>query len=59
MRDSERANSSDPVLTVAKNPGPGERRTVYSVLGLCVDALAGERLTMRGASGEEELGGKP
>ena len=48
-----------PILTVAENLGPERRRTVYSVLGLCVDALADERLAMRGASGEEKLGGKP
>jgi hypothetical protein len=29
------------------------------VLGLCVDALADERLAMRGAAGEEKLGRNP
>jgi hypothetical protein len=48
-----------PILTVAENLGPERRRTLYSVLKLCVDALADERLAMRGAAGGEKLGGKP
>jgi hypothetical protein len=38
--------------------GPEERRTVYSMHGLCVDALPEESLRVRGAFGEENLGGK-
>ncbi len=38
--------------------GPEERRTVYSMLGLRVDALPGKSLRVRGAFGEENLGGK-
>ena len=35
--------------------GPGERRTVYSMLGLRVDALPDKSLKIRGAFGEENL----
>jgi hypothetical protein len=38
--------------------GPDERLTVYSVLGLRVDALPGKSSMVRGAFGEENLGGK-
>jgi hypothetical protein len=38
--------------------GPHERLTVYSVLGLRVDALPGKSSMVRGAFGEENLGGK-
>jgi hypothetical protein len=38
--------------------GPEERRTVYSVLGLRVDTLPGKSSRVRGASREENLGGK-
>lgn len=38
--------------------GPEERRTVYSVLGLRVDALSGKSSRVRGASREENLGGQ-
>jgi len=35
--------------------GPEERRTVYSMLGLRVDALPDKSLRVRGALGEETL----
>jgi DNA repair exonuclease SbcCD ATPase subunit len=35
--------------------GPEERRTVYSMLGLCVEALPDKSLKIRGAFGEENL----
>ncbi|HKH75811.1 MAG TPA: hypothetical protein VKA51_02525, partial [Rubrobacteraceae bacterium] len=35
--------------------GPEERRTVYSMLGLCVEALPDKNLRIRGAVGEENL----
>jgi hypothetical protein len=34
---------------------PEERRTVYSMLGLCVEALPDKSLKVRGAFGEESL----
>ena len=34
---------------------PEERRTVYSMLGLCVEALPDKSLRVRGAFGEESL----
>jgi site-specific DNA recombinase len=34
---------------------PEERRTVYSMLGLCVEALPDKSLSVRGAFGEENL----
>ncbi len=34
---------------------PEERRTVYSMLGLCVEALPDKSLRVRGAFGEENL----
>ncbi len=34
---------------------PGERRAVYSMLGLCVEALPDKSLRVRGAFGEENL----
>jgi DNA-binding protein H-NS len=34
---------------------PAERRTVYSMLGLCVEALPDKSLRVRGAFGEENL----
>ena len=36
--------------------GPEERRTVYSMLGLRVEALPDKNLRIRGAFGEESLG---
>jgi DNA repair exonuclease SbcCD ATPase subunit len=34
---------------------PDERRTVYSMLGICVEALPDKSLRVRGAFGEENL----
>ena len=34
---------------------PEERRTVYSMLGLCVEALPDKSFRVRGAFGEENL----
>jgi hypothetical protein len=38
------------------NLEPEERRTVYCMLGLCVEALPDKSLRVRGAFGEESLG---
>jgi hypothetical protein len=42
-------------LEALANLEPEERRTVYCVLGLCVEALPGKSIRVRGAFGEESL----
>ena len=54
-RDKDRLLESYTTLApeVLANLDPEERRTVYSMLGLCVEALPDKSLRVRGAFGEE------
>jgi DNA repair exonuclease SbcCD ATPase subunit len=56
-RDKDRLLESYAALApeVLANLDPEERRTVYSMLGLCVEALPDKSLRVRGAFGEENL----
>jgi DNA repair exonuclease SbcCD ATPase subunit len=56
-RDKDRLLESYAALApeALANLDPEERRTVYSMLGLCVEALPDKSLRVRGAFGEENL----
>jgi hypothetical protein len=56
-RDKERLLESSPTLApeALEALDPEERRTVYSMLGLCVEVLQDKSLRVRGAFGEESL----
>ena len=56
-RDKERLLESYATLApeALEALSPEERRTVYSMLGLCVEALPDKSLKVRGAFGEESL----
>jgi hypothetical protein len=56
-RDKERILESYATLApeVLEALDPEERHTVYSMLGLCVEALPDKSLRIRGAFGEESL----
>jgi hypothetical protein len=56
-RDKERLLESYTTLApeALEALDPEERRTVYSMLGLCVETLPDKSLRVRGAFGEERL----